>query len=80
MPDPQDIVEIPGIANPAGGPPSAPATRNWLGVFFKCCHVYGRMYRLPGAPRYSGRCPRCMSEVSAVVGEGGTSQRIFVAE
>ncbi len=84
MPDPQDIVDIEGLSNPAAdlaaAHASATPTRNWLGVFFKCCHTYGRMYRLPSAPRYTGRCPKCLSEVTATVGQGGTNQRIFFAE
>lgn len=84
MPDPQDIVEIPGVINPAAEVPApadaSPEGRPWLGVFFKCCHTYGRMYRAIDGVRYSGRCPKCTAEVSAVVGSGGTSQRIFFAE
>ncbi len=83
MPDPQDIVEIPGVINPAAArfaPADSGPARPWLGVLFKCCHVYGRMYRDADGVRYTGRCPRCTAEVSARVGPGGTSQRIFFTE
>jgi hypothetical protein len=84
VPDPQDIVEIPGLTNPAASEvPSSRgvgAGRSWLGVYFQCCHVYGRMYRSADGGRYLGRCPKCLSEVGAKVGPGGTAQRIFIAE
>ncbi len=84
VPDPQDIVEIPGVTNPAApereSSRSVGADRNWLGVYFKCCHVYGRMYRSADGGRYLGRCPKCLREVRATVGPGGTARRIFVAE
>ncbi|MBL0927831.1 MAG: hypothetical protein IBJ11_09295 [Phycisphaerales bacterium] len=65
-------------ARPAPGPgPAEP--RRWLGIWFRCCHVYGRIYRNADASRYTGRCPRCHAEVSAKVGVGGTAQRFFEA-
>lgn len=84
MPDPRDIVEIPGVENPARGMQPADSAetsaRPWLGIFFRCCHVYGRIYRAPDSAQYVGRCPRCLSEVRARVGPGGTSRRIFFAQ
>lgn len=80
--DPRDIVDIEGMRRePARGESEASAsTKRWLGVFFRCCHVYGRMYRREAESRYVGHCPRCLAEVSARVGEGGTSRRFFFAE
>lgn len=82
MPDPRDIVEIESIAARGAGEVAreGPARRPWLGVFFRCCLVYARVYRNEGATEYVGRCPRCRAEVRALVGEGGTSKRIFEAE
>lgn len=88
MHDPRDRIDIAGLASPAPAPraagqgapaPGSPA-RPWLGVWFKCCHVYGRMYRDDAGVRYRGRCPRCGAEVGARVGPGGTSRRFFEAE
>lgn len=53
--------------------------RPYIGVYFECCGVYVRIYRAPGADRYSGRCPRCGATVTAQVGSNGTTQRIFHA-
>ncbi|MEO1129425.1 MAG: hypothetical protein AAFX05_06920 [Planctomycetota bacterium] len=79
MADPQDKVDIPGIANPNSGCDDAAPTaaRPWLGIFFNCCHVYGRIYRDGAGRRYSGKCPRCGTEVHASVGPGGTARRFF---
>lgn len=85
MREPRDIVDIAGLksaeqaraAGTAGEP--MPGARNWLGVWFKCCHVYGRMYKNEFGTRYTGYCPRCGAEVGARVGTGGTSRRFFEA-
>lgn len=92
MRDGRDIVEIEGLDHrgrhasdpretghprrPVAPEPSA-GVRPWIGVFFRCCGVYARIYRAPDDPSYQGRCPRCRAEVRANVGPGGTSQRIF---
>lgn len=83
MPDDRDIVDIPGLAPPGDRqldrtPPPPPA-RAFLGVWFRCCHVYGRMYKSADGRAYSGRCPKCGTEVGAKVGQGGTSRRFFEA-
>jgi hypothetical protein len=78
VPDPRDIVDIAGLADrPRREPTQSRASRPWLGVWFRCCHVYGRMTKTPDGRMYRGRCPRCAAEVRAVVGAGGTSQRFF---
>jgi hypothetical protein len=84
VPDPRDIVDIEGVPPPAANRPRpAPdegPTRPWLGVWFRCCHVYGRMYRTFDGARYEGRCPKCLGEVGARVGPGGTARRFFTAD
>lgn len=85
MRDPRDRVEIDGVedpfAQPRADPASAPSdVRAWLGVWFKCCHVYGRMYKNGLGTGYHGNCPKCGAAVRARVGTGGTSRRMFTAE
>lgn len=79
---PRDIVDIDGLRDDFPGEPSAsePSGKRWLGVLFRCCNAYGRMYLNAGEGRYVGHCPKCRSEVRAVVGEGGTNRRFFIAE
>jgi len=79
MADPQDRIEIGGVERPAAvtGETPARASRRWLSVWFNCCKVYDRMYLNAEGTRYRGRCPSCGSTVSARVGEGGTSRRMF---
>jgi hypothetical protein len=60
---------------------AAPARRSprFLSIWFRCCHVYGRMYRNADETAYEGRCPSCGSPVHALIGPDGTSRRIFEA-
>ncbi len=78
MGEPPHNSDIPGIEQPSPSPDRAASSgRAWLGVSFKCCDVYGRIYKSREGTQYVGRCPRCGGEVHARVGEGGTSQRFF---
>lgn len=54
--------------------------RKFLGVHFKCCNAYGRLYQNKQETHYVGRCPRCMQPVKAAIGKGGTNQRFFEAQ
>jgi hypothetical protein len=63
---------------PAPGTPGP--RRAFLSVWYRCCHVYGRMYRNAEETAYDGRCPRCGASVRALIGPDGTDQRIFRAE
>ena len=57
--------------------------KKFLGVYFECCHVYGRLYQNKDATHYVGRCPRCMSPLKVPIGDGdnpnATNQRFFKA-
>jgi len=54
--------------------------RPFLGVNFKCCGVYARIYKNPKGDAYEGRCPRCGRPVRIPIDpEKGTRHRFFDA-
>ncbi len=81
----RDIAEVGGrtLTSPAGdegpGTSCAPAGKKWLGIFFRCCHSYGRLYRNDAHRCYEGACPRCHAPLRVAIGEGGTTRRFFEA-
>lgn len=83
MADSCDRVEIRGLRGSGSGPrehQSAGPDRPWIGVLFRCCNVYARVYRVRDGSRYVGWCPRCGTRIRAMVGSGGTSARMFEAD
>jgi len=81
MAGPDYIVEIDGLRDAHGAPPTKSAFRGrpWLAVTWKCCSAYSRIYRNADGSAYEGRCPRCMRPVHARIGPGGTRARFFEA-
>ncbi len=72
--------EMTGRAEDGRGTTSKGPRRRFLSVWFRCCHVYGRMYRNTAQTAYQGRCPRCGAPVRAGIGAGGTNRRVFRTE
>ncbi len=52
--------------------------KKFLGIYFACCNVYGRIYNHSGT-HYDGKCPRCLRRLKIRIGSGGVSDRFFVA-
>jgi len=52
--------------------------KKFLGIFFACCNVYGRIYNHSGK-QYEGKCPRCLRNLTIKIGSGGVGDRFFIA-
>jgi hypothetical protein len=76
-----DIVDIASLRERAASPPPEPPgpRRPFLQIWFRCCHVYGRLYRNAAESHYEGRCPGCAARLEVAIGQGGTSRRAFEA-
>ncbi|MHC4080344.1 MAG: hypothetical protein ACYS15_18245 [Planctomycetota bacterium] len=73
--------EQPRRGDAGAGTPRPPGPRRaFLSVWFRCCHVYGRIYRNAERTEYNGRCPRCGAPVRALIGADGTDHRIFMTD
>ena len=55
------------------------ASRKFVGVQFKCCDVYSRIYINRDQTAYEGNCPKCAKKVRLEIGPGGTDARFFTA-
>jgi hypothetical protein len=53
--------------------------REFVGIHFKCCNVYSRVYKSRTGDKYVGFCPRCGGKVQLIVGPDGIDDRFFVA-
>lgn len=54
--------------------------RPFLGIHFRCCGVYARIYLNRNSTAYEGRCPKCLRPVRVGIAPHGTSARFFSAE
>ena len=54
--------------------------RKFLGVHFKCCTAYARVYMNKEKTAYRGACPRCCKRVDMRIGREGTDSRFFTAQ
>lgn len=62
-------------------PRETPGTpRPYIGMMFKCCNVYTRIYLNRAGTAYTGYCPKCTRKASIKVGKEGSSSRFWSAE
>lgn len=52
--------------------------KKFLGIYFACCNVYGRIYNHSGT-YYDGKCPICLRRLKIRIGSNGVSGRFLVA-
>jgi len=53
--------------------------RAFLGMYFKCCRVYSRIYINRQQTAFVGWCPRCAAKVEVKISPAGSDSRFFVA-
>lgn len=53
--------------------------RPFLGMHFKCCNVYSRVYLNKKGTAFVGWCPKCAARVEVKVSPLGTDARFFTA-
>lgn len=76
--DPNDDDRRAGADSVEAGTNKRPG-RAYLGVRFRCCDVYARIYVNRDATAYRGHCPRCSRPVSVRIAPGGSEERFFEA-
>ncbi|RME22510.1 MAG: hypothetical protein D6800_10935 [Candidatus Zixiibacteriota bacterium] len=54
--------------------------RPFIGIMFKCCHVYSRIYLNAAGTAFVGWCPRCAAKATVKVSPTGSRNRFFTAE
>jgi hypothetical protein len=59
---------------------SAGTRRPYLGIHFKCCNVYSRIYLNKKGTAFVGWCPKCAAKAEIKVSPHGSKARFFTAE
>jgi hypothetical protein len=54
--------------------------RPFIGMHFKCCNVYSRIYLNREGTAFVGWCPRCAAKTTVRVSPTGSKSRFFTAE
>jgi hypothetical protein len=60
------------------GPKRTP--RPFLGMHFRCCGVYSRIFLNAAGTAFAGNCPRCARPIRIRVGEEGSTSRFWTVE
>ena len=56
------------------------AGRPFIGVHFKCCNVYARIYLNAGGGAFVGWCPKCATKTTVNVSPTGSATRFFTVK
>jgi hypothetical protein len=57
-----------------------PDRRPFIGMHFKCCHVYSRIYLNKTGTAFVGWCPKCAVKAEVRVSPTGSKDPFFTAE
>lgn len=58
---------------------SARKRRPFIGMWFRCCNVYTRIYLNTTKTAYAGHCPKCGAKVEIKAAPGGSRSRFWTA-
>lgn len=53
--------------------------RPYLGIHFKCCNVYARIYLNKKGDMFFGHCPKCAAPIRVKAAPGGSKSRFWSA-
>lgn len=59
--------------------PDTVQRRPYIGIHFKCCNVYTRVYLNRDGTAYLGHCPRCTARITVNVSPTGKRSRFWTA-
>jgi hypothetical protein len=51
----------------------------FIGVTFRCCRVYARIYLNKAGDAFIGWCPKCAAKMEVGISDSGSSLRFFQA-
>ena len=54
--------------------------RPHLGIVFKCCRIYSRIYLNKNGDAFVGWCPKCAAKMEVKVSPIGSTSKFFFAE
>lgn len=54
--------------------------RPFIGMHFKCCNIYSRIYLNRKHTAFVGWCPKCTRQAVVKVSPDGTKERFFTAD
>jgi hypothetical protein len=55
-------------------------SRPFIGIHFRCCNVYSRIYLNASGTAFVGWCPRCARKAEVKVSPTGSDTRFFEAD
>ena len=61
-------------SGPSDNPKKA---REYIGIMFKCCNVYSRIYINRNRTAFVGWCPKCAGKAEVKISPRGSESRFF---